>query len=64
MCQSTNPACKVDDPPISRDFDLDGMCTEKLDIDVVVVQKGDDQAPSLVSFLDVEEFLLESTLGV
>lgn len=50
--------------PIPGDLDLDSMCTKELDIDVVVIQKRDDQAPSLVSFLDVEEFLLKATLGV
>lgn len=54
----------IGDPPISRDFDLDGMCTKELDIDVVVIQKGDDQTPCFVSLLDVEEFLLKTTLGV
>lgn len=59
-----NPACMIGDAPIPGDFDLDGMCAKELDIDVVVIQKRDDQAPSLVSFLDVEEFLLKATLGV
>ena len=35
----------------------------ELDIGVVVVQKGDDQAPCLVSFLNIEKFLLEAALG-
>lgn len=50
--------------PIPGDFDLDCVCTKELDVDVVVVEERDDQAPSLVSLLDVEEFLLKTTLGV
>ena len=57
-------ACMISHAPVPGDFDLDGMCTKELDIDVVVVQKWDDQTPCLVSFLDVEEFLLKATLGV
>ena len=56
-------AC-IDDPPISRDFHLDGVCAKELDVGVVVVQKGDDQSPCFVSFLNVEEFLLKAALGV
>ena len=35
-----------------------------LGVGVVVVQKGDDQASCLVSFLNVEESLLEAALGI
>ena len=51
-------------PPIPGDFDLDSMCTKELDIDVVVIQKRDSQSPSLISLLDVEKFLLKTTLGI
>lgn len=54
----------ADDPPISGDFDLDGVCAKELDVGVVVVEKRDDQAPCLVSFLYVKEFLLKTPLGV
>lgn len=58
-CSSTTYERNV---PVPCNFDLNSMCSEELNIEIRVAEKGQDKTPGFRTLLDIKQLLLQAAL--